>query len=73
MEGGTKTKGRHKTSKTSDGTRAWIVVKGVSQRREKERKETGMRERQEMGPLIPCLSRGQAMVLFIFYMSKGSK
>jgi len=33
-----KMKGRHETGKMSDGTRARIVVEGVSRRREKERK-----------------------------------
>jgi len=38
MEGGMKTKGRCETGKMSDGTQAQIVIEGVSQRREKERK-----------------------------------
>jgi len=38
MEGGMKAKGRRETGKTSDGTRARIIIEGVSRRREKERK-----------------------------------
>ena len=68
---GMKMKGRHKTGKTSDGTWARIVVKGVSWRREKERKEMGTQERQEMRPLIACLSQGQAMVLLYFTQARA--
>jgi len=40
-------KGRRETGKTSDGTRAWIVIEGVSQRREKrENKRTHEKDKK---------------------------
>jgi len=70
-KGGMKTKGRRETGKTSDGTRARIVVEGVSWRREKRENKQTCEKDEKWGLRLPAFLKARQWSFLYFTQARA--